>query len=108
MPIATINPATGETLQTFDAHTAAQVDEKLQRASDAFERHRRTSLDERARKMACAGEILDGETDRLARRMPTEMGRSLAAARAEAEGAEVDAAHLGAGRRFDRVGEVRE
>jgi hypothetical protein len=42
MPIATINPATGETLRTFDALTAAQVDEKLQRASDAFARHRST------------------------------------------------------------------
>jgi succinate-semialdehyde dehydrogenase/glutarate-semialdehyde dehydrogenase len=85
MPIATINPATGETLRTFDAHTAAEVDEKLQRAADAFERHRRTSLDQRARKMARAGEILDAEKDRLARLMTTEMGKTLAAARAEAE-----------------------
>ena len=85
MPIATINPATGATLRTFDAHTAAEVDEKLQRAVDAFERHRRTSLDDRARKMARAGEILEAEKDALARLMTTEMGKTLAAARAEAE-----------------------
>jgi succinate-semialdehyde dehydrogenase / glutarate-semialdehyde dehydrogenase len=85
MPIATINPATGETLQTFDALTAAEVDEKLQRAADAFERHRRTSLAERAEKMRRAGEILDADKDRLARLMTTEMGKTLAAARAEAE-----------------------
>src|SRR5688572_16241101 len=71
MPIATINPATGETLQTFEALTAGEVDEKLQRAADAFERHRRTSLDERAEKMRRAGEILDAEKDRLARLMTT-------------------------------------
>jgi succinate-semialdehyde dehydrogenase/glutarate-semialdehyde dehydrogenase len=85
MPIATINPATGETLQTFDALTAAEVDEKLQRAADAFERHRRTSLADRAEKMRRAGEFLDAEKDRLARLMTTEMGKTLAAARAEAE-----------------------
>jgi succinate-semialdehyde dehydrogenase/glutarate-semialdehyde dehydrogenase len=85
MPIATLNPATGETLRTFDALTAAEVDDKLQRASDAFRRHRTTSLAERAEKMARAGEILDAEKDRLARLMTTEMGKTLAAARGEAE-----------------------
>ena len=85
MPIATINPSTGETLETFEALTPAQVDAKLQRAADAFERHRRTSLAERAEKMARAGEILEAEKDRLARLMTTEMGKTLAAARAEAE-----------------------
>jgi succinate-semialdehyde dehydrogenase / glutarate-semialdehyde dehydrogenase len=85
MPIATINPATGETLQTFDALTEAQIEEKLQRASDAFARHRRTSIAERAEKMRRAGEVLDAEKDRWARLMTTEMGKTLAAARAEAE-----------------------
>jgi succinate-semialdehyde dehydrogenase/glutarate-semialdehyde dehydrogenase len=85
MPIATINPATGETLETFDALTAAQVEEKLRRASEAFARHRRTSLAERAERMARAGEILDAEKERWARLMTTEMGKPLAAARAEAE-----------------------
>ncbi|HEY0018149.1 MAG TPA: NAD-dependent succinate-semialdehyde dehydrogenase [Longimicrobium sp.] len=85
MPIATLNPATGETLRTFDALTAAEVDEKLQRAADAFQRHRRTPLAERAEKMRRAGEILDAEKDRLARLMTTEMGKTLGAARAEAE-----------------------
>jgi succinate-semialdehyde dehydrogenase/glutarate-semialdehyde dehydrogenase len=85
MPIATINPATGETLQTFEALTAGEVDAKLQRAADAFERHRRTPLAERAEKMRRAGKILDADKDRLARLMTTEMGKTLAAARAEAE-----------------------
>ena len=85
MPIATINPATGETLQTFQALTAGEVDAKLQRAADAFERHRRTALAERAEKMRRAGEILDADKDRLAWLMTTEMGKTLAAARAEAE-----------------------
>jgi succinate-semialdehyde dehydrogenase/glutarate-semialdehyde dehydrogenase len=85
MPIATINPATGETLRTFDALTAAQIEEKLQRASDAFARHRRTSIAERAEKTRRAGELLDAEKERWARLMTTEMGKTLGAARAEAE-----------------------
>jgi succinate-semialdehyde dehydrogenase/glutarate-semialdehyde dehydrogenase len=85
MPIATINPATGETLQTFEALTAGEVDARLQRAADAFARHRGTSIAERAEKMRRAGEILDADKDRLARLMTTEMGKTLAAARAEAE-----------------------
>jgi succinate-semialdehyde dehydrogenase/glutarate-semialdehyde dehydrogenase len=85
MPIATINPATGETLKTFGALTTAELDEKLQRAADAFERHRRTPVAERAAKMRRAGEILKAEKDRLARLMTMEMGKTLAAARAEAE-----------------------
>ena len=85
MPIATINPATGETLKTFDALTAGELDDRLQRASDAFERHRRTPLAERAEKMRRAGEILDADRERWARLMTTEMGKPLGAARAEAE-----------------------
>ena len=85
MPIATINPATGETLRTFDALTAAELDEKLQRAADAFERHRRTSVAERAERMGRAAELLDAEKERFAQLMTAEMGKTLAAARAEAE-----------------------
>jgi succinate-semialdehyde dehydrogenase/glutarate-semialdehyde dehydrogenase len=85
MPIATVNPATGETLRTFDALTPEQLEQKLQRASDAFIRHRRTSLAQRAEKMRRAGELLDGEKERWARLMTTEMGKTLTAARAEAE-----------------------
>lgn len=85
MPIATLNPATGETLQTFDALTPEQLEQKLQRASDVFARHRRAPLAERAEKMRRAGELLDAEKDRWARLMTTEMGKTLGAARAEAE-----------------------
>jgi len=85
MPIATIDPATGETLETFDALTAAQVDEKLRRAADAFERHRRMPIARRAERMRRAGEILEAEKERWARLMTTEMGKTLASARAEAE-----------------------
>lgn len=82
--IATINPATGETLQTFEPLTDAQIDEKLGRAEQAFRRYRHTLLADRARWLAAAAGILEAEKDRLGRIMTLEMGKPIAAARGEA------------------------
>jgi succinate-semialdehyde dehydrogenase/glutarate-semialdehyde dehydrogenase len=82
--IASINPATGETLQTFEALTDAQLDDRLARADRAYRTYRRTSLAERARWLAAAAEILESEKDRLGRIMTLEMGKPIGAARAEA------------------------
>jgi succinate-semialdehyde dehydrogenase/glutarate-semialdehyde dehydrogenase len=85
MPIQTINPATGETLRTFDALTDAGVDARLERAEATFQRYRHTSFAERSRWMARAAEILEEDKDPLGRLMTTEMGKPLAAAVAEVE-----------------------
>jgi succinate-semialdehyde dehydrogenase/glutarate-semialdehyde dehydrogenase len=85
MPIASINPATGETLKTFAALTKAQIDEKLQRASDTFQVYRETSFAERAPMMARAAEILEAEKQDLARVMTLEMGKPIKGAIGEAE-----------------------
>ena len=82
--IASINPATGETLQTFEALTDAQLDDRLARADRAYRTYRRTSLAERAHWLAAAAEILESEKDRLGRIMTLEMGKPIGAARAEA------------------------
>ncbi|MEV6823433.1 NAD-dependent succinate-semialdehyde dehydrogenase [Amycolatopsis sp. NPDC051102] len=83
MAIATVNPATGETLRTFDELTDAEVDRKIARAVTAFHEHRRTSFAERAERMRRAADILDAETDELARLATLEMGKTLASAKAE-------------------------
>ena len=85
MAIATINPATGETLQSFEPLTEAQLEEKLQRASDTFRAYRRTSFSERARMMLRAAEILEEEKDKFGALMTTEMGKPLKAGVQEAE-----------------------
>jgi hypothetical protein len=36
MAIATINPATGETLKTFDPLSGAEIEDRLERASQAL------------------------------------------------------------------------
>ena len=84
MPIATINPATGETVKTFDALTDAQIDAKLDLASRTFRTYRRTPLAERAEKMLRAAQILDAEQGVLGRIMTTEMGKLVKAGAEEA------------------------
>ncbi len=84
MAIATINPATGEVLKTFQPLSAEQIEQKLQLAASAFQAHRKTSFQERAAKMIRAAEILEKEKDECARLMTLEMGKPLKAAAAEA------------------------
>ncbi len=85
MPIASVNPATGETLQTFTPLTDAALQDKLQLAADAFRAHRQTSFADRAAKMTRAGEILDAEKQAIARTVTLEVGKTLRSSVEEAE-----------------------
>jgi succinate-semialdehyde dehydrogenase/glutarate-semialdehyde dehydrogenase len=85
MPIQSINPATGETLKTFEAHTPLQVEEKLRRAVKDFQVLRGTPFSKRAAWMQRASQILEAEKDTFARTMTLEMGKPIGAAVAEAE-----------------------
>jgi succinate-semialdehyde dehydrogenase/glutarate-semialdehyde dehydrogenase len=84
MAIATINPATGQTIQKFDALTDAQDDQKNQRATEAFPAFRKLTFAERGRMMMRAAEILEAEKDSLAHLMTLEMGKTLRSAVDEA------------------------
>jgi succinate-semialdehyde dehydrogenase/glutarate-semialdehyde dehydrogenase len=81
--IATINPATGETVKTYDEMSEADVERCLAAAATAHESYRLTSFAERADWMRQAAGILDAEQDQIAAMMTTEMGKTLAAARQE-------------------------
>ncbi|HEY5834696.1 NADP-dependent succinic semialdehyde dehydrogenase [Streptomyces sp.] len=84
MPIATVNPATGETVKTFEPLGAEAVEACLRKAESAFRSYRRTDFASRAGLLASAADLLDKERDDIARIMTLEMGKTLAAARAEA------------------------
>jgi succinate-semialdehyde dehydrogenase / glutarate-semialdehyde dehydrogenase len=84
MTIATVNPATGQTLRTFTPLSAPELDARIQCAADAFRRYRRTPLAERTRMLLKAADILDSEKEKLGRLMVTEMGKTLKAAIEEA------------------------
>ncbi len=85
MAISTVNPATGEEVRSFEALTEGEIDEKIQRAADTFREYKKTSFAERARMMIRAAEILEEEAEEFGRLMTSEMGKTLAAATAEAK-----------------------
>ena len=80
MAIASINPATGKTLKEFSSLDPAQIEDKLAKATAAFERHRRTSFAQRAEWLNRAADLLEQEKDELAPIMTREMGKLLGAA----------------------------
>src|SRR5438034_6662068 len=84
MAIASINPATGQVLKTFEPLSDSQIEKKLQLASDTFSKFRKLSFADRGRMMSRAGEILETEKEALGRLMTTEMGKTLKSAVAEA------------------------
>jgi succinate-semialdehyde dehydrogenase/glutarate-semialdehyde dehydrogenase len=83
MAIATTNPVNGEVLKTFEAMSPEQVEQRLATAADGFATLRRTIFEQRARWMGTAADILDAEADTVAATMTTEMGKTLASAKAE-------------------------
>src|SRR5580698_7830470 len=83
MAIATVNPANGETVKTYDEMSEADLERALAAAAAAAASYRLTSFDDRAEWMRRAAGILDSEQDQIAAMMTTEMGKTLVAARQE-------------------------
>jgi succinate-semialdehyde dehydrogenase/glutarate-semialdehyde dehydrogenase len=84
MAIATINPATGKTLKTFEPLSSQEIERKISRAAKLFPEFSRLSFAERATMMLKAAEILEIEKRELAQLMTTEMGKTLRSAVDEA------------------------
>jgi succinate-semialdehyde dehydrogenase/glutarate-semialdehyde dehydrogenase len=84
MAIATVNPATGQLVKSFEPLSDSQIEEKLQRAADTFSKYRKVPFAERARMMLKAGAILESEKESYARIMTTEMGKTFRSAVDEA------------------------
>ena len=84
MAIASINPATGEVVKTFNPLSDAQIEQKLQLAVTAYHAERKTPFSERALRMRKAADILERDKDKFAHLMTLEMGKPLKAAVAEA------------------------
>jgi succinate-semialdehyde dehydrogenase / glutarate-semialdehyde dehydrogenase len=84
MAIATVNPATGQLVKSFEPLSDSQIEEKLQKAADTFSKYRKVPFAERARMMLKAGAILESEKESYARVMTTEMGKTFRSAVDEA------------------------
>ncbi|MGE0639450.1 MAG: NAD-dependent succinate-semialdehyde dehydrogenase [Thermoanaerobaculia bacterium] len=85
MTIASVNPATGETVRTFDAATESEIEAALALADSTFREWRRGDFSSRAVKMRHAADILEEEKERFGAIMTLEMGKPIGAAIAEAE-----------------------
>ena len=82
MAIASINPATGETLRVFDPLSSTDLDQKLAHAFAAFQSYRKTSFAERAQWLSNAARILEDSKREYGRIMTVEMGKTLKIGRA--------------------------
>lgn len=80
-----VNPATGNRLETYDAHTAGAVDDALDRSVETFEEWRDTSFQHRRTLLMDAAELLRERVDEYAELMTREMGKPIEQARAEVE-----------------------
>ena len=84
MAIATVNPATGKLLKTFEPLSSAQIEAKLEIAAETFPRFRKLSFAKRAVMMNKAADILERDKEELGRLMTTEMGKTFRSAVDEA------------------------
>ncbi|MDB9345505.1 NAD-dependent succinate-semialdehyde dehydrogenase [Nodularia spumigena CS-586/05] len=85
MAIATINPATGQTIKVFEPLKDSEIASKLDLAGQTFEQYRKTSLSERSQWLEKAAIILQQEKADFAKIMTLEMGKTYKAAIAEVE-----------------------
>ena len=83
MTIASINPATGETVATFEPLGSADIERKLERAAEAFAVNRERSFNDRAELMRRAADILETRAKTYAHTITLEMGKPITAAVAE-------------------------
>jgi succinate-semialdehyde dehydrogenase/glutarate-semialdehyde dehydrogenase len=83
MTIASVNPATGQTVKTFEALDDAAIEAALARSAAAARVNRARSFGERAIRMRRAAEILETHQNELGRLVTMEMGKPLKAAVAE-------------------------
>ena len=85
MSIQSVNPATGEVIETFEATSAREVERILATAHAAFVEWRRTPFVTRARHLRNAAEVLKKRKADYARLMTLEMGKPIVQAEAEVD-----------------------
>jgi succinate-semialdehyde dehydrogenase/glutarate-semialdehyde dehydrogenase len=83
--LVSVNPTTGETLAEHAPLSPAAIETKLAAAARAFQDWRRRPLEDRTDLLLAIAARLDEERDAHAQALTREMGKTIAAARAEVE-----------------------
>jgi succinate-semialdehyde dehydrogenase len=81
----TINPSTGEQIETFSFYNPSEIEEVLVRAEKSFQSFRQLPVHQRAQLLSHLAETLRKNKTQLARVITTEMGKILSEAEAEVE-----------------------
>jgi succinate-semialdehyde dehydrogenase/glutarate-semialdehyde dehydrogenase len=82
-PIATINPANGVLVDSFEPYDAAGVEARLAAAAAGAAVWAKSTFEERSRLLVTAAELLEGELPDIAHVVTTEMGKPFAQAKGE-------------------------
>ena len=82
---ATVNPSTGETIETFSYFTPAQTEKVIAQADKSFHSFRRVSVHKRSQLLVDLGNALRKNKAQLAKIITTEMGKIFSEAEAEVE-----------------------
>ncbi|MBD2058633.1 NAD-dependent succinate-semialdehyde dehydrogenase [Oculatella sp. FACHB-28] len=85
MGIATVNPATGETLKNFEPLNDQEIAQKLDQAQKTFEQYRYIPIAQKAEWMNAAATLLVDRREEFGKIMALEVGKPIASAIAEAE-----------------------
>ncbi|MEX0342509.1 MAG: NAD-dependent succinate-semialdehyde dehydrogenase [Erythrobacter sp.] len=83
--ITTVNPATGEDIQTYSKLTREEACEAVDKCHAAFEQWRLRSLDDRAQVIKGLGKALRDHKEELAQLMTAEVGKLIGDSRDEVE-----------------------
>lgn len=83
--LTSTNPATGESVARYDAHTAAEVSRRLDRAAEAAAAWAATPLADRTDALRHLARVLARRKDALAQTATVEMGKPIGQAVAEVE-----------------------
>ena len=83
--ITTTNPATGETIATYETLGENGIDRKLEAATRAYRDWRTSPIEDRTALLTKLGELYENNKESLARLAVTEMGKPITQARSEVE-----------------------
>src|SRR5690606_7268080 len=83
MTFKSINPYTQETIAEYPAHTAAEIEKKMQDGWKAFASLRQTAVEQRAAWMLQAAALLKNNATEHGSLISREMGKTLKEAKAE-------------------------
>ncbi|MGA8727022.1 MAG: aldehyde dehydrogenase family protein [Acidimicrobiales bacterium] len=82
-PIASVNPTTGELIESFEPFDSSAVERRLATAEEAASQWASTTFAERSLLLVTIAELLEGELPDIAHLLTTEMGKPFAQAKGE-------------------------